>query len=384
MKKMLFVTASFFAFGGLWISPLHAMEVEEKEIISKKRNSSILGEDLGNSEESPVQKKPCLSSFDQEQFNLIQDIKNANLDSTVNKTENKYFIDDYRKVRDLCIGGGIQYADAREDGASLAHQVTDLPGATDEDWRIARDAFVTIGDYSMAYYFVRHLPDFQNKPLQLNETRAGNFLLKLDDTRKARDICLQTQAFETAYTHSQSVIKILKNNSTFEDYYPLILSDIGSHEYDNDVSNRIEGYIQILEKRWNQDPEVQFFISFLKEMDEFRDFSNGIVEKATTLEIDRTIPFTQILQIFILEDSPEPENVKMVDSLKENFCEKFSQKRYESELNLLRTIWESLANESEEDEEEQDLNVPPIRFHYKEPGTAYHGISPIQVHTINL
>ncbi len=74
----------------------------------------------------------------------------------------------------------------------------------------------------------------------------------------------------------------------------------------------------------------------------------------------------------------------MVDSLKENFCEKFSQKRYESELNLLRTIWESLANESEEDEEEQDLNVPPIRFHYKEPGMAYHGISPIQVHTINL
>lgn len=380
MKKMLFVTASFFAFGGLWISPLHAMEVEEKEIISKKRNSSILGEDLGHSEEPAAQKKPCLSLSDQEQFNLIQDIKNANLDSTVNKTKNKYFIDDYRKARDLCLGGGIQYAEAREDGASLAHQVTDLSGATDEDWRMARDAYVAIGDYPVAHYFVRDLPDFQNKPLQSNETRAGNSLFKLNEIRKVRDIFFQNQYFETAYAHSLSVIEILKNNSTFEDYYPLILSGIAAHGYNNNVYRNIN----ILKTNWGQDPEVQFFISFLKEMDEFRDFSNGLVEKATTLDTDRTIPFTQILQIFVLEESLEPENVKKVDGLKENFCEKFSQKRYESELRLIRTIWESLANESEEDEEEQALNVPPIHFHHLTPGRAYPGISPIQFRTVNL
>src|SRR5260370_830759 len=41
-------------------------------------------------------------------------------------------------------------------------------------------------------------------------------------------------------------------------------------------------------------------------------------------------PFTQFLRSFILEDV----------NLKDAFCEKYSQRRYESELQLIKTIYE--------------------------------------------
>lgn len=144
--------------------------------------------------------------------------------------------------------------------------------------------------------------------------------------------------FQHAYTYFQNVVDQLKEDATFEDYSPLILSYIGFKGYDEKVND----YIEILENKEGQIPEVRFFISFLKEMDEFRDFSPHLVAQAKSLDINTTAASTQILKIFVLEE------FESIEALKQSFCEKYLQDKYDSELNLIRFIYESLMNEDEE------------------------------------
>lgn len=332
MKKKLFVTASSVVLGALLVSPLHAME-EEDRANSKKRNCSFLVRDLGHSNESPAQKRPSLNQLTKEQRDWLEDIKYAHLNSTVFKTENKYSIEDYRKARNTFLNLGIQYfnKDIFMDGISLAHQVTFFKEeATDVDWRIARNAYADLGNYSIAHYFMRDIPHYPKTPLEWEDMRVARFL------------CLQTQAFDEAYKHSQRLIQALDNNATFEDYCPLILSYIGSHGL-NDTET-IYNYIKILENKWGQDPQVQFFISFLYDIDASSKFSPRFVEKARNLPINTATPFTQILKIFALEGFED------IGNLEKDFCYKYSKHRYDSELSLIRTIYET-TYESEESED---------------------------------
>lgn len=109
--------------------------------------------------------------------------------------------------------------------------------------------------------------------------------------------------------------------ATFESYYYLILNCIGSH-CDTDI---IDNNVKILEQKGGQDSEVQFFISFLGEMKDFRDFSLRLVEEARKLPTNETTAFIQILKIFVLEDFEDIKN------LENDFCLKYSKERYDSD-----------------------------------------------------